>query len=740
MNINKGKKLLSDLKLYSDYLKWDKSKNRFETWNEACVDVLDTHFQKYGQKVKHLIDEVLPSYQQNEFLTSQRNLQYRWESIKKNNARLYNCSVMYAYSPDCFNKGFFLLLSGCGLGVNLKKKYVSMMPDINKRGTETVTFTIPDTIEGWAESSKVLISSYCLHPSLYPEYYGKKIRFDYSEIREEGSYISGGFSAPGSDGLKKNLELVESFIEKQLDNNQNITFRSYIIYNIFMYLSNAVLSGGIRRAAMNVLIEEDDLEMVYAKTGDWRAINPHFARSNNSIGLMKNSFSKERFQELINLNTGDNDIGFVLLEAEDQMLNPCFEISFSFFNEIKDKNFTVIQLCNLTEGNAMACYNSKGKFDENNFYRICRNLAIVGTLQAGYTSFPYLGKETETIVAGESLLGCSITGWMNVPELFNPIILEKGVEVIRQANKEVAEIIGINIAARLTCTKPSGNASVILQTPSGIHPEHSQRYFRIMQMNKNLEVSKYLAKNNSFMLENSVWSPTNTDYVVYVPIENPKGAYFKENLKDIKHLKLINMVQEHWVFKGNNVEIAYNPNIHHNVSNTVLIDNKEEIIDYIYNNQKYFVAVSFLDRFGDKDFNQAPFTSVLTASEILETYGEGCLLISGLIVDGLDVFDNNLWEACDFILNRDKKLEGSRKEKFLKKDWLDRSRKFAKNYFKGDIKKLVYCLKDIHLYHKWCTINRELKYIDFSEILSEPQFKKIDEMGALACAGGQCEI
>lgn len=1098
---NKGKQLLSDLKLYSDYLKWNENLNRFETWEEACKDVLQTHYNKYGDKINYLLDEVLPSYQNKEFLTSQRNLQYRSKSIEKNNARLYNCSVMYAYSPDCFNKGFFLLLSGCGLGVNLKQKYVSQFPLIYKKNQETVTFVIPDTIEGWSESIKVLISSYCQHPALYNEYFGKKIRFDYSEIREEGAYISGGFSAPGSKGLKQSLENIETFIEKELINKDSIIFRSYIIYNIFMHISNAVLSGGIRRSAMNIIIDKEDTELLYAKTGNWRESNPHFARSNNSVGMLKYSFPVEEFNELIELNSGDNDIGFVLLESEDQMFNPCvsgtslintpqglyfpknlqknekiilggktfnskpfhqtgvqptleiktdsgrkvkitgnhliplgieqsfvtadslvigdtltvsnneqsvitidnssndfkkgylvgsflgdgnfsrescqikfwgdkkeeyhntcinfindldwnyrgrnqtsiqekaakytvldnkelynfikekdesvlvdkkltkeilegsfdyisgliagyfdadgtvsfnkikgnsiriissqlenleniqiglnslgiystiynqrnksfngvsllpdgkggnklykvkdshelvitkgsiknfyknvpsintqkrdkiktilesytrpfyktsyiekiveikqcnsetvwdcevekgiemfdcngivvhncFEIGFDFYNQIKNKNFTVIQLCNLTEGNATAFY-TKGKFDKTKYLKICRNLSIVGSLQAGFTSFPYLGKETEEIVAGEALLGCSITGWMNVPELFNADLLKEGVEVIRQANLEVSNLIGTNQAARLTCTKPSGNASVILQTPSGIHPEHSERYFRIMQLNKNSEVARYLENEQPFLLEESVWSATNSDYVVYVPVENPKQAYFKQNLKDIDHLKLINLVQENWVFAGNNQKTAYNPNIHHNVSNTVLIDNKREIVDYIFNNQQFFVAVSFLDRYGDKDFNQAPFTSVLTIDEIVKEYGDGSLLVSGLIVDGLDVFDNNLWEACDYINDRNKKLEGTRKEKLLQKDWLDRARRFAKNYFKGDVKKLVYCLKDIHLYYKWCTVNRELKPIDFSKILKQPSFKKIDEMGAIACAGGSCEI
>ena len=736
--MDKGKKFLSELKIYSDYMKW--KNDRYETWEEACIDVLNVHYSKYGDKIKPYIDEILPHYINKDFLVSQRALQFRNEQLLKNNCRLFNCSVAYCYSPDVFKKGFYMLLSGAGFGVNLKQKYIKQLPKINKRHEKTITYQIPDSIEGWCDSIHILLSSYCKHPSLNKEYFGKNIRFDYSLIREEGSYISGGFKAPGHKGLKNSLEQIEQFIEKELDNNDSIIFRSYIAYNIFMHLSNAVLSGGVRRSAMNIIMDYDDKELVYAKTGNWRKNNPHFARSNNSVGLLKRTFTKEQFKELLALNTGDNDIGFVLLESEDQMFNPCFEIGFDFYNKILDYNDTVIQMCNLCEQNASSFKNKKGEFDIESFYEMCRISAIAGTLQAGYTNFPYLGKQTEDIVAGEALLGVSITGWMDNPSLFNAEILEKGAKIVVETNKEVAKLIGINAAARTTCVKPSGNASVILGTPSGIHPEHSEKYFRVMQINKENEVAKWLVKNYPEMLEESSWSESKTDYVVFVPCEN-KGSIYKDDLKDIDHIKMIELVQKSWVEKGKNSENAYNPHINHNVSNTIIIDNREEIIDYIFDHQESFVAVSFLTRYGDKDFNQAPFTSVLELDNIVERYGIGSVFASGLIVDGLHYFNNNLWEACDSILNKENNLTGTREQVLLKKYWLDRAKKFAKNYFKGDLKKTVYCLKDVHLYHKWCTVRREFKEVpNFSEILPKPEYTNIDTLAAISCAGGSCEL
>jgi ribonucleoside-triphosphate reductase len=733
-----GKKFLSELKLYSDYLKWNDSENRYETWEEACKDVLNVHITKYGNKVESLIQEVLPSYINKEFLASQRTLQFRNEQLLKNNCRQYNCSVSYAYSPDIFRKGFFMLLSGAGFGINLGKKYTKQFPNIHKRSSDTITYIIPDSIEGWCEAANVLISSYCLHKSLNSEFFGRTVRFDYSKIREEGSFISGGFKAPGHKGLKDSLEKIELYLEKLVETEEVVNFSSYSIYNIFMHLSNAVLSGGIRRSAQNIIFDRDDIEMINAKTGNWREKNPQFARSNNSVGLLKNSFTKEEFNYFLKLNEGDNDCGFVLQESENQLFNPCYEIGFDFYDQIKDYTETVIQMCNLCEINASACKTEK------DFLRICRNAAIVGTLQAGYTDFPYLGKQTEDIVRGEALLGISITGWMDNPSLFNPELLKKGAEVVKYTNEEVAKLLGINAAARTTCVKPSGNASVILGTASGIHPEHSNRYFRIMQINKESEVLKWLLNNYPQMVEKSQWSATGTDYVVFVPIELTSNAITKDKLIDIDHIKKIELVQENWVKAGANPKTAYNPNINHNVSNTIIIDNFEDIADYIFEHQENFVAVSFLSRFGDKDFNQAPFTSILNDKELFEKYGNGVLFTSGLITDGLNYFNNNLWQACDSVLNKEIELIGTHDQILLQKDWIRRVKKFSKNYLGNDLKNTIYCIKDVYLYHKWCTVKRvfnsEKKLPKLSELLPKPSFVNIDSMGAISCSGGACEI
>lgn len=749
--MQKGKKFLSDLKLYSDYFKWKDELGRYENWEEACEDIVNGHrrkYSKYNTSLEPYLQSVVESMKDQVVLASQRNLQYRYNEIMKHNTKMFNCTSTHIARNRVFQEIFYLGLSGCGVGGGLLIPFVNNLSRIQKRNRGTKTFVIPDSIEGWADSLGVLLSSYFVDEQPFPEYAGYEVKFDYSQIREKGTYISGGFKAPGHEGLKQSLEKIEQLLEKWIEKEGN-KIRPILAFDIICHASDAVLSGGVRRSALNMIVDPNDDEMIHAKTGNWRVDNPHRARSNNSVILLRSEVTKEQFDYLVKLNDGANDIGFVFANSWFDMFNPCFEIAklpildnidFSkiHYEDIEhyvrnNKHKFGIQGCNLNEINAEKC-TTKEKF-----FKACKDAAVLGTLQAGYTNFPYLGEVSQKIFEREALLGVSITGWMNNPSLFDADLLKEGAEIVKRVNKEVADIIEINQAARTTCVKPSGNASVVLGTASGIHPEHSEKYFRIMQLNKESNTAKWLTDNMPFLLEESVWSTTKSDYVVFVPVENPKKGLFKKDMKGIKHLELIKLVQQNWVNAGTNPErCVYNP-INHNTSCTVIIDDKDAIVDYIWDNKEDFTAVSFMSDYGDKDFNQAPFTSVLNLEELVSEYGKGAVLASGLVVDGLHYFDNNLWLACDTLIEG-LPVTGTREQVLLKKYWLDRAKKFAKNYFKGDIRRMVYCLKDIHLFHKWETITRQFKEVDFGQILDKPQFKDISDYGALACSGNSCDI
>jgi ribonucleoside-diphosphate reductase alpha chain len=748
--VNTGKKFLSDLKLYSDYFKWRPDLERYENWDEACEDIVDGHRKKYNEfNIEEELSSIVESLKSQTILASQRNLQFRHNQLMAHNPRIFNCTVVHACRSKIFQEIFYLGLCGCGVGASLLKPFINCLPTVELREKGTKTFVIEDSIEGWADALGVLISSYLTSDQPFPEYAGYEIKFDYSLIREKGAFISGGFKAPGPSGLKNSLEKIEKLVENWIRSEGN-KFRAILVYDIICHASDAVLSGGVRRSALSMIVDPNDEEMIRAKTGAWRQENPQRARSNNSVLIPRSSEDREFFDKIVNLNEGDNDIGFVFCNTWFDVFNPCFEIGFTPVDTTEDltkinyedlENWSKanidlfgIQMCNLNEINAEKCQTKE------QFYRACKDSAILGTLQAGYDSMPYLGKRTESLLKREALLGISITGWMNNPKLFNPDLLREGAKIVVETNKEMAKKININQAARTTCVKPSGNASVVLGTASGIHPEHSEKYFRIMQLNKESDTASWLTQHMPFLLEESVWSANNTDFVVFVPIVNPKNGLFKSDMKGIKHLDIIRMVQQNWIVPGTNRELGICDQTTHNCSCTVIIDNRDDIVDYIWDNRQEFTAISFISDYGDKDFNQAPFTSVLSAEEIFEQYGKGALFASGLIIDGLHYFNNNLWDACDSIINQNMPVTGTREQVMLKKYWLKRAKQFAKNYFKNDMMKMVYCLKDVHLCHKWETISRQMKEVDFGEILKKPTYKDVSEYGAVACSGGSCEV
>lgn len=748
--MQQGKKFLSDLKLHSDYLKWKNDESRYETWEEACESIIDGHRKHYNSiNIEDILQFSKSLMKEKVILASQRNLQYRYEQIKAHNERLYNCSSMYASRNRIFQEVLFLALSGCGVGIGLLKPFVNNLSRIDKRTKGTKTFIIPDSIEGWSDALGVLMSSFFIDKQPFPEYSGYDIKFDYSQIRSKGSFISGGFKAPGHEGLEQALNKIEELINKWITTEGN-KIRPILVCDILCYASDAVLSGGVRRSALNMIVDPYDEEMINAKIGNWRTENPQRGRTNNSVLLLRSLTTKEQFKKIVSMNDGLSDIGFALANSWFDMFNPCFEILKHPLNwrgpidtikyeELEgfvlehEEDFGVA-FCNLCEINAEKC------LTDEEFLDACQAASIIGTLQAGYTNFPYLGKVTEEIVKKEALIGVSITGWMNNPRLFNPDLLKKGAETVKETNKLVAKLIGINQAARTTCVKPSGNASVILGTASGIHPEHSEKYFRLMQLNKENNTAKWLNKNMPFLLEESIWSNTNSDYCVFIPIENPSEGLFKKDIKGVKHLELIKLVQLNWVNEGTNRELCIYPNCNHNTSNTVIVDNKEEVINYIWNNKNDFTAVSFISDYGDKEFTQAPFTSISNLNDIIDTYGKGALFASGLVVDGLHQFNDNLWIACDMVKDRSIPVTGTREQVMLRKYWLRRVKKFADNFFGGDLIKTIYCLKDVHLLHKWEVINRQFKSVDFGKILNKPTYKDVSTYAAQACSGGSCDI
>lgn len=373
----------------------------------------------------------------------------------------------------------------------------------------------------------------------------------------------------------------------------------------------------------------------------------------------------------------------------------------------------------------------------------CRASAILATLQAGYTDFKFLSPASKEIFEREALIGCSITGWVNNPDvLFNPDNLQRGAKLVMKVNKEVALIIGIRPAARGTCAKPSGNASVLLKTGSGIHAEHAPRYLRNAQMKKLGEVAKLIAKTNPQMVQDSLYSNDKSDYCISFPVVAPEGSLFREDLLGVKQLELVKLAQQNWVEYGTDESLCVDKRLRHNISNTIPVDDWDEVEQYVWENRHIFAGISFMPEAGDKAYAQAPFTEVKTPEECVQEYGVAAVFASGLIVDGLAAF-NSLWTACDTASldpHMGETLDNDDHSTLLKRDWVRRCRKFATNYLEDDLNKAFNCLKDMYNIHIWEKIHKSYNPINFLEDLPKKAYTEVDTMGGVACAGGTCEI
>jgi len=380
-----------------------------------------------------------------------------------------------------------------------------------------------------------------------------------------------------------------------------------------------------------------------------------------------------------------------------------------------------------------------------NAKRAVKAATIIGTLQAGYTDFEYGDKATKEAFEKEALLGVSITGWMENPDfLFDDDNMKCLAEYAKEINAEVADLIGINKAARISCTKPAGNSSVLLGTASGIHPHHSKRYFRNMQANVNEDVPKEFKRINPDAVEDSVWSASGKDVVISFPIIAPEGAKFKKDLMGVKLLEYVKKAQNSWVEHGTRPELGNHPMLRHNISNTITVDDWDEVEEYVWENKESFAGISFLPPSGDKDYAQAPFTEVKTEQEIIDEYGVASMFASGLIVDALNAYEADLWRACAVAdgSNPDGKAEltHATSKNALKRDWVRRFDKFADKYFDGDKRQTTYLLKDVHLLHKWENVTKAFKAIDWENADIKPKYVDVNTTGAQACSGGVCEI
>lgn len=756
---------LTELQNYiftSKYASWVEDKQRRQTWKEAISDVKDLMHIKYAQyEVAQYIDEAYEAMTQKKLIGSQRMLQFGQKGVLSKNARAYNCTASYCDRLRFFQEYLWVLLCGEGAGFSVQKHHIAKLPnlisldELKKRPTKK--FTIPDTIEGWSDALGLVIKSYFVGEENIDWI------IDYSKIRPKGSPLSSGTGkAPGPDGLRNSIQHISSLLHNLVE-GETEKLRPIHAYDICMHTSDAVLSGGQRRSASISIFSLDDHEMMKAKTGNWQQENPQRGRSNNSVFLNKNTVTREQFYDIIQYSKEFGEPGFLWGDDEELLVNPCCEIGLWSYLVIDKKKYDKFMLtykgggykehpseiglasgwqkCNLCSINAATVKS------EEDFYDRCRLAAIVGTLQAGFTDFEYLGEVSEKIVRREALLGISMTGMMESPDIvLDSAIQRKGAKIVRLTNEKIAKLININPSSRATAIKPEGTGSLVLGTSCGIHPHHATRYLKRVEANTTETPYQYFKSINPQACEKSAWSNNHTDDKMIFPIEVPAGAKTKNQIGGVELLKIVKDTQNNWVEYGKDESLCTQPWLSHNVSNTITVKDDEwgAVQKYIYDNRKYFCGISLLSESGDKDYKQAPNTKVHTAREIVREYGEPALWTSGLIELAMQGF-GDLWDACKFCLNEDYRqsfFTTTSPENYDKLgDMLrfqEKMEKFAQKYFNNDVKRLTYCMKDVYNWKLYLDLQNSFKPVDYSLLVEDEDNTKVEE--TVACAGGACEI
>jgi ribonucleoside-diphosphate reductase alpha chain len=583
--MNKSNKFLSELVAYRTYAKHLSAFNRRESLEETLNRNLTMYLEKYPKLSRDIIKAFKQVHDFN-VMPSMRSLQFGGEAIFRNNVRLFNCSFANITYPRIFAEALFLLLSGTGFGYSVQRHHISQLPPVKKPKEEGI-YIVHDSIEGWAEALNQLISAY---------FYGA-IRpiFDFSKVRQKGSYlVTTGAKAPGPEPLKRMLEKVEELLKLTIGRKLG----SLEVHDIICLIADCVLSGGIRRAALICLFDRTDGAMLTCKHGSWWEKYPYRARANNSAVLPRHETTYEEFKNVYDMCIASNagEPGFFWTNNVDWGTNPCAEIGLQ-------SN----QFCNLTTTNLTGIKNEK------DFHNRIYAASLLGTLQAGFTDFPYLSDKWKNVTEQEALIGCSFTGIADAKNLTGEE-LQKAAKLVLEVNEKYAKKIGINIASRTTAIKPEGTASCVLGSSSGIHARHSAFYLRRVRMNKDDELARYLMRVVPELVENDVFSPTGV--VVTIPQESPEGAIVRHSETALNLFDRVKHYYNNWVMPGHR-EGANT----HNISCTINYKPEEAtiLLESLWRDRFQYAAVSLLP-FSDTIYQQAPFEDC--TKETFEKYNK----------------------------------------------------------------------------------------------------------------------
>lgn len=581
---------LAEFVYFRSYSKWMDEKGRRETWVETVERFMNYMREELGNKLSEAeYAEIHESILNQEVIPSMRLLWSAGPAAKKTHVAAYNCSYIAITDLRDFSEIMYVAMCGTGVGFSVENKFISKLPEIKKQTGEIMpTHIVEDSKEGWADAFYLAMSTW---------FEGKDIAFDYSRIRPKGARLhtmGGRASGPGP------LIDLMNFAKEIVFKRQGSKLDSLEVHDIACKVGEIVIMGGVRRSAMISLSDLGDEKLRHSKDGQFWNTAPQRIMANNSAVYEVKPSSSDFLKEWTSLalsGTGErgifnrgnliNQLPSRRVEAFDEGnpsdwgTNPCGEIT------LRSKQF-----CNLTS----IVIRENDSVDS--MLRKIRLATILGTFQATLTSFPYLSKEWTDNCVKEALLGVSLTGYFDNKLAREERNLIKMKDLAIEVNKDFAQRFGINQSTCVTCIKPSGNSSQLLDTASGMHPRYSQYYIRRVRVSSTDPIYKMM-KNQGIPCKPEVGQheDTATTYVLEFPVKAPEGAILKDDISAIE------MLEEWKKLKVNFTE--------HNPSVTIYVGNDEwiKVANWVYENWEIVGGLSFLPR-ADFVYQLAPYEEI----------------------------------------------------------------------------------------------------------------------------------
>ena len=580
---------LAEFVYYVSYARWRDDLGRRETWTETVERFMVFMKEKLGKKLTTKeYEEVKSAILNQEVIPSMRLLWSSGDAARASNVTAYNCSFVSISELRDFAEIMYISMCGCGVGFSVEEKAVERLPIIKpQRGTHPKKHTIKDSKEGWSDAFLLALETW---------YEGKDIEFDFSKIRPKGArLVTMGGRASGPEPL---MELM-AFTKDKILTRQGKRLRTIDVHDIACKVGEVVVAGGVRRSAMISLSDVDDMEMRDAKQGQFWLTEPQRSMANNSAVYEERPSNKEFLKEWLSLassGTGERGIfnrGNLLEQLPARRrkhtekyidyvgTNPCGEII------LRSRQF-----CNLTAIVARPQDNLKTLSEK------IRLATILGTYQATLTDFAYLSSDWKKNCREEALLGVSFTGYYDNDIIRNPKVLSKLKKESVKTNEVYAKRFGINRSTCVTCVKPSGNSSQLLDTASGMHPRYAKYYVRRVRIASTDPLMRMLKDQGVPCYPEVGQDPQSAStFVLEFPVASPLEAVVKDDVGAIE------LLEEWKKIKTNFTE--------HNPSATIYVGENEwiEVANWVYKNWQLVGGLTFLPR-TDHVYQLAPYEEI----------------------------------------------------------------------------------------------------------------------------------